>query len=238
MGTRTAVESGWRSTAAASALRERLNAWIRHERHKLAYLRLSSIPRRLVRRVKKAVWHTTEVRMYAMEAAAVHHLANPRMMKRDCLDDVQEYEPAEAWQPSKEGFLREVAEGMVAGAHIYTYAEGGRLLHHGWLTERQPEAVLAEVGQRHPLPPDSAVLAAFYTHPRARGRGLYRMALAQMLHDATSIAGATRIYVWVTADNKPSRHVIEKLGFVYQGSFFQRKRPTGTARWATRAPES
>jgi len=87
------------------------------------------------------------------------------------------------------------------------------------------------------LPPDSAVLAAFYSHPRARGRGLYRMALAQMLHDATSIAGATRIYVWVTADNSPSRHVIEKLGFVYQGSFFQRKRPTGTARW-TRAPES
>src|SRR5436309_14326163 len=105
MGTRTAVESGWRSTAAASALRERLNAWIRHGSHKVAYVRFSSIPRRLVRRVKKAVWHTTEVRMYVMEAAAVRHLATPRMMRRECLRRVKEREPGGARQPSSEDLL-------------------------------------------------------------------------------------------------------------------------------------
>jgi RimJ/RimL family protein N-acetyltransferase len=172
-----------------------------------------------------------------MDPIAVPQLPKPLAMRRDCLADLLSYEPAEAWQPAKDEFLRQAAEGLESGAHIYTYAKDGRLLHYGWLIERQTESVLTEVGQTHYLPPSAAVLADFYTHPLARGRGLYQQSLSQMLHDAADIPGTRRIYIGVMADNGPSRHVIEKLGFVYQYSFFKRRRPTGTHRWSN-APES
>ena len=112
-----------------------------------------------------------------------------------------------------------------------------RLLHYGWLIERQTESVISEVGQTNYLPADAAVLADYYSHPLARGRGLYQKSLSQMLHDAAAIQGTRRIYIGVMADNGPSRHVIEKLGFVYQYSFFRQRRPHATRLWSN-APES
>ncbi|MFL6213176.1 MAG: GNAT family N-acetyltransferase [Blastocatellia bacterium] len=235
--TRLTVDSTKRLIGKASLSPERVKEIIHRGRHKLARTRLSRLPLKAAATLKKRLWHTGEMRIYAMDAAAVAQLPNPHAMKRDCLDDLLAYEPAEGWQPPKDEFLRHAAEALETGAHIYTYVEGGRLLHYGWLIERQTESVLSEVGQTNYLPPDAAVLADYYSHPLARGRGLYQKSLSQMLHDAAAISGTRRIYIGVMADNGPSRHVIEKLGFVYQYSFFRQRRPHQTRRWSN-APES
>jgi CelD/BcsL family acetyltransferase involved in cellulose biosynthesis len=236
-GVRLAVDSGKKLFGAAGVSPERLKSIVHYGRHKLAHTSFRSLPKKIIGTVKKRLWHTGEMRIYAMPIESVAQLPNPCAMKRDCLDDLLDYAPAEGWQPPKDEFLRQVAAGLESGAHIYTYAEGGRLLHYGWLIERQAESVLTEVGQTNYLPPDTAVLADFYSHPLARGRGLYQKSLSQMLHDAAAIPGTRHIYIGVMADNGPSRHVIEKLGFRYQYSFFRRRRPMGTALWSN-APEA
>ncbi|HKP13783.1 MAG TPA: GNAT family N-acetyltransferase, partial [Blastocatellia bacterium] len=235
--TRLAVDAGKKLIGRAGVSPERLKEIIHRGRHKLARTKLSRLPLKAASTLKKRLWHTGEMRIYAMDAGAVAHLPNPRAMRRDCLEDLLAYEPAEGWQPPKDEFLRHAAEGLENGAHIYTYVEGGRLLHYGWLIERQTESVISEVGQTNYLPPDAAVLADYYSHPMARGRGLYQKSLSQMLHDAAAIRGTRRIYIGVMADNGPSRHVIEKLGFVYQYSFFRQRRPHATRLWSN-APES
>jgi CelD/BcsL family acetyltransferase involved in cellulose biosynthesis/RimJ/RimL family protein N-acetyltransferase len=235
--TRLAVDSSKKLFGAAGLTPEQVKDVIHRGRHKLARTKFSRLPQKVIGTMRKRMWYTGEMRIYAMEADAVAQLPNPRAMKRDCLEDLLAYEPAEGWQPPKDEFLRHTAEGLESGAHIYTYAEAGRLLHYGWLIERQTESVLTEVGQTNYMPPDAAVLADYYSHPLARGRGLYQKSLSQMLHDAAAIPGTRRIYIGVMADNGPSRHVIEKLGFVYQYSFFRQRRPTGTRLWSN-APES
>jgi RimJ/RimL family protein N-acetyltransferase len=120
---------------------------------------------------------------------------------------------------------------------VYTLVEDGRLVHYGWLSERQQKSNISEVEQDFYLPPESAVLADFYTHPAARGKGLYQQSLRQMLRDAALVAGTRHIFIGVMADNLPSRHVIEKVGFNYQFSFFARTVGGKTKRWSTAPPE-
>lgn len=235
---RLAVDASKRLLGLAAISPDRIKDLSRHVRGKLARTRFSQLPQKVARRLKKRLWNTGEMRIYVMDSGAVRRLPKPpQVMRRDCLEDLLCYEPAERWQLPKDVFLRRAAAGVENGDHIYTYAEGGRLLHYGWLVERQLESFLTEVGQTCYLLPDSTVLADFYTHPLARGRGLYQKSLSQMLRDAADIPGTQQIYIGVMADNGPSRHVIEKLGFVYQYSFFERRRPTGVRRWSN-APQS
>jgi hypothetical protein len=51
-----------------------------------------------------------------------------------------------------------------------------------------------------------------------------------MLHDAKA-AGRTTAHITVLAENGASRHVIEKLGFRYVGSFYRRVSLGRVARW-------
>jgi RimJ/RimL family protein N-acetyltransferase len=44
------------------------------------------------------------------------------------------------------------------------------------------------------------------------------------LHDVPILAKTKRAYIYVYADNGPSRHVIEKIGFAHVGSLVQDRR--------------
>ena len=100
------------------------------------------------------------------------------------------------------------------------------------MIERPESSFLSEVNQPWTPPEHAAVLYGFYTHPRFRGRGLYTSSLARMIRDAGTIPGVGEIYISVLADNAPSRRVIEKLGFVYERSFYERHRLTRVSRWS------
>ena len=157
---------------------------------------------------------------------------------RDRFEDLACYAPAERWQPTVDAFLQSATERLENGEHCYTHVENGVLAHYGWLSDRQESTFMDEVHQSWTLPPGAAVAYGFYTHPRFRGRGMYAASLGRMIRDAKAIPGLGEIYICVRADNKPSRRVIEKLGFVYDRSFHERRRFRSVRRWSTGAGES
>ena len=175
------------------------------------------------------------MRLYEFDVATAQSLQPSEIMNKDHLPDLLAYRPSEAWQPRVSPFLRQAMENLELGHHVYTFVEEGALIHCGWLIERQEKSVLSDVGYELNLPPESAVLTSYYTHPAARGRGLYRQSLTQMLHDASLIPETKHIYIAVLANNGPSRHVIEKIGFEYRFSFFKKTTGSKVLRW-TNAP--
>jgi RimJ/RimL family protein N-acetyltransferase len=193
---------------------------------------LIELLRKLKGRILRLVWSTREFRIYVISAEEVGSLENPKLMCRDDLSALRAFEASERWLP-KEAFLAAAQSRLQEGHHIYTRVEGGRLIHYGWLIERVEQARITEVNQQLVFPAGSASLYDFYTHPAARGHGLYQASLRQMLHDAAAVPGTRRIFIGVLADNKPSRHVIEKLGFHYFCSLLHRTILGWSVRWRT-----
>ena len=204
-------------------------------KHRVRLTKVSGLPAKLLKVGRQRLWRTLEMRIYSYDVKLARESTVPQPMKRDCLPDLMAYQPAEPWQMRYNVFLKRALKGLEGGNHVYTCVEQGRLVHFGWLVERQQKSQLSEVGHDFYLPPDSAVLTDFYTHPAARGKGMYQQSLRQMLHDAALIPGTKHIFIGVLADNRPSRHVIEKVGFKYQFSFYASTIAGKTKRW-TNAP--
>jgi CelD/BcsL family acetyltransferase involved in cellulose biosynthesis/RimJ/RimL family protein N-acetyltransferase len=204
-------------------------------RHKIQQAKAHTIPRTLWKNVRKKIHQKLETRMYLYDVEKIAALSDPQIMRRNNLSDVLKYEAAESWQFTRSEFHQVAQERFADGCSIYTYVEEGVLLHFGWLLPRQEVSFLFEVGQHYEMPPDTAVLFDFYTHPKARGKGLYRKSLSQMLHAAAQIPGTKNVSIAVLADNGPSRHVIEKVGFKYVTSLHQEIRLGRVKRWRTDA---
>lgn len=191
---------------------------------------IGGLSRAVAGRARKWMSFEKELRIYSFAADRVAAPQDPKDFNRDALGDLLQFEEA-VDQRSKASFLSDALARLEQGQHVYTTVDTGRLVHFGWLVERQETSFLSEVNQTFTLPPASAVLYDFYTHPSARGRGLYQAAMRQMLRDAVSVPGTEHVFIFVLADNLASRHAIEKVGFQYQGSLFERGRFGKTERW-------
>jgi hypothetical protein len=190
---------------------------------------------RLVQAGKNRLWYRRELRVYRYPLDESPPLPLPTIFRRNCLEDLQYYE-----RSSKEQHPPDIYRGMAVqrraqGFHLYTVVEDGRLLHYAWLIERQTRGEDGWVQQVYFAPAGTAVLFDHFTHPLARGRGLYFQALCRLLHDAREMTGARQADVTVFASNGPSRHVIEKVGFQYEGSLFKERRFLWTKRYAVSA---
>jgi CelD/BcsL family acetyltransferase involved in cellulose biosynthesis len=205
--------------------------------HKRKHVKVLSLPPKLLKVATNRLWNTREMRVYTFDLELARELKVPQLMKRDYLPDLLAYDPVEGWQLRLGPFLRGALNGLERGSHVYTHVEDGRLVNYAWLIERQNKAHLTEVGQDLYLPRGSAALANAYTHPVARGKGLYKQSLLQMAHDAALIPGTTHIFGTVVSDNLASRHVMEKIGFKYQFSFFTQTVGGKTKRWSTAPAE-
>ena len=181
---------------------------------------------------RRRLWWCDEVRLYAMPANRPGSPPPGLSLRRDAIDDLLTYEQVPGTSPRQE-FLARARARLGNGHHVYTCANGGTLLHHGWTAEHQSSALLTEVSQEVPLPPRSAVLYDFYTHPSARGQGIYKRSLRQLLQAIASNGGSDWIFIWVLAGNGASRHVIEQAGFDYYGSAFQYTVLGWVRRWST-----
>ncbi len=165
---------------------------------------------------------TREFRVYAFPAEKAAALSPPDCsFNTDSMDDFLQFQPTESWH-TRQAFLGSVIGRFESGVKGYSFAKDGVLLHSGWLVPRQKESFFDEVGQRYVYPDNCSVLFDFYTHPSARGQGLYQASLTRMLIDSAHIQGTQQIYISVLADNAPSRHVIEKVGFEYIESVYGR----------------
>jgi RimJ/RimL family protein N-acetyltransferase len=191
-------------------------------------------PARIATGLWRRVWRRAELCVYRYPAERVSGLPNPRRMTRDRWEDLELFErTSRHFQTGRDEFLASVSLRRTQDHHLYTYVDGGRLLHYGWLIPRQSEGRDDRVGMKLYPEPDSAVLYDFYTHPDARGQGLYTQSLQQMLHDAVALEGAAQVYIYANDDNTPSRRVIEKVGFDYIGGLVREQRLWAVRRYAT-----
>jgi len=197
---------------------------------KVKRIRPIGTPLATIRKASGWVYRRREMLVYRYAVQDIPAFEPEFVMSRDNLDDLLAYHPAEAWQ-TRNGFLRAALQRIEAGLHAYTHAEDGRLLHYGWLIERQEKSFLTEVRQEFRFRANSACVFDFYTVPCARGRGLYQANLQTMLADAARIPDTGSIYITVLANNGPSRHVIEKVGFTYDTSLLERVWLGRATRW-------
>ena len=195
-------------------------------------LSLSFLLPRLLKAARNRLWYGRELRIYRYPLEERPPLPFPTHFRRNCLDDLRYYEQSSSEQRPPEAYRKLAVERMAQGFQLYTLVEGDRLLHYGWLIERQTRGEDGWVQQVYFPPPETAVLFDHFTHPVARGRGLYFQALCRLLHDARDVARARQAYVTVFASNGPSRHVIEKVGFRHEASLFKERRLLRSRRYA------
>jgi RimJ/RimL family protein N-acetyltransferase len=180
--------------------------------------------------MKRRVWYRRELRVYGYPLDGSPPLPRPAIFERNRFDDLEYYERTDKYQPTPEAYRKMALERKTQGFHLYTFVQERRLLHYGWLIERQTRGEDDWVQQAYFPPPDTSVLFDHFTHPSARGTGLYFQALCRLLHDARDLAGARQAYVTVFGSNAPSRHVIEKVGFHHEGSLYKERKLF----WSTR----
>jgi RimJ/RimL family protein N-acetyltransferase len=180
--------------------------------------------------MKRRVWYQRELRVYGYPLDGSPPLPRPAIFERNRFDDLEYYERTDKYQPTPEAYRKMALERKTQGFHLYTFVQERRLLHYGWLIERQTRGEDDWVQQAYFPPPDTSVLFDHFTHPSARGKGLYFQALCRLLHDARDLAGARQAYVTVFGSNAPSRHVIEKVGFHHEGSLYKERKLF----WSTR----
>ena len=190
--------------------------------------------RRIITSLKRRAWHRQELYIYACAAADIASLPHPRHSRRDAWDDLA---ACTAWSYahlSRAEYLDELDRRRREGSHhLYSIVENGVLVHYGWLSYPQERAPDPAIGLEFIPPPASAVLWDYFTHPTARGRGLYRETLWQCLHDAVDLHGAAHVFIYVDADNEVSRRVIERAGFTFRGSLVRERRLFWTRRYTT-----
>jgi RimJ/RimL family protein N-acetyltransferase len=184
--------------------------------------------------MQRRVWYQRELRVYRYPLNEAPRLPRPAIFERNRFDDLQYYERSDKYQPSADVYRKMALERRAQGFHLYTFVQEGRLLHYGWLIERQTRGEDDWVQQVYFPPPDTSVLFDHFTHPAARGRGLYFQALCRLLHDARDLLGARQAYVTVFGSNGPSRHVIEKVGFQHEGSLFKERKLFWSTRYSVR----
>ena len=185
--------------------------------------------------LKRRVWYRRELRVYGYSLEDCPSLPRPVIFQRNCFDDLQYYERTDKYQPSPDVYRQMALERKTQGFHLYTFVQERRLLHYGWLIERQTRGEDDWVQQAYFPPPDTSVLFDHFTHPSARGKGLYFQALCRLLHDARDLAGARQAYVTVFGSNAPSRHVIEKVGFHHEGSLYKERKLFWSTRYSVGA---
>jgi CelD/BcsL family acetyltransferase involved in cellulose biosynthesis/ribosomal protein S18 acetylase RimI-like enzyme len=154
-----------------------------------------------------------QLRIYTLQPQNALPLNGSPEMNRDHMEDLLAFQPSEVLV-TRQRFLSDSLRRIESGHHFYTRVENGRLVHCSWLIEEQKNNVFAETDQTFEFPAGSAVVYASYTAPEARGRGLCRSALQQMLHDLAQHNAVHHVYTAVPADNQPAIHLVEKLGFV------------------------
>lgn len=187
-------------------------------------------PEAVIRRTRTWLGEEREFRAYRADRNLVLDQCEDDRIHRNDLAQILAFEPSERWH-SREAFLSSALSRLEAGQAAYTAVMDGRLAHFGWLALAQETSYLSEVEYRVKLPPGSATLYDFYTHPAHRGQGLYRANLRRMLQDAFRDPDTTFAYIFVLADNGPSRRAIEEIGFEYVRSYGLRRRFGKTSNW-------
>jgi len=196
-------------------------------------------PGAIFRQAKRWISTDSELRIYRLDRNSAARFRADSRFQRNNLADLLAFESYDRWQ-TRDIFLSNALARLEGGETAFTCRVDSRLAHCGWLVRNQAQAEFSEVDQTLALPGGSAVIYDFFTHPDYRGRGLYRAGIANMLAAACEDPGTRFVYICVLADNAPSRHVIESMGFQYRRSLYSRSRfGSAPRKWSSvPAPEA
>jgi hypothetical protein len=181
-----------------------------------------------LRKVRDWARAQRELRVYRINRARAARFGCDTRVEVNALTDFLRFESYQ----DRDVFLANALARLERGETAYTISIDERLAHCSWMMRDQAQLHLPEVSQSVRLPPGSVTLRDDYTHPDFRGRGLCRVTMGHMLHDAFADDRTQHAYVCVLADRLPSRHTVEALGFEYQGSLYWRCRFGTESTWA------
>lgn len=185
---------------------------------KLKHVRLSSF----LKQLRLWVGEDKELRIYRVDRHASDRYLEDNKIAENSLSHLLCFKPSETWH-NRQRFLSESLQRLENGSEVYSFCENDTLSHYGWMSRNRQKSFFTEVNQEFLYPEGSAILYDFYTYPSRRGHGLYRKSINHMLKKAFGDSETQFVYVCVLADNDPSRHVIESIGFQYQGSLFLKR---------------
>jgi CelD/BcsL family acetyltransferase involved in cellulose biosynthesis/RimJ/RimL family protein N-acetyltransferase len=180
-------------------------------------------PGSVIRKLKNWYSARREFRIYRGDRLLSERFSSDNRIHCNSLSDLLAFEPGEPWQ-TRDNFLSSALTRLEQGEFVYTIEIGNRLAHCGWMVKHQATSYMTEVKQAMTFPPGSVALYDYYTPPCFRGQGLYRATIGHMMHAAFADEQIQYAYISVLADNLPSLHVIESMGFEYQGSLFWDRR--------------
>ena len=184
----------------------------------------------VARRARRFFRDVREFRVYRADRSSAERCQLDERVHENSLAALLRFEPSERWQ-SRSDFLGNALRRLEVGESVFTVTIDGRLAHSGWCVRQQLRSHSSEVNQSFTMPGGSVVLYDFQSAPDYRCRGLYRATIGHILRNEVRDAEAKHFYISVLADNGPSRHVIESMGFIYQGSLYERQRFGFVSRW-------
>ncbi|QID18537.1 GNAT family N-acetyltransferase [Nitrogeniibacter mangrovi] len=171
---------------------------------------------RVLRRVLKSrpiqwVYSDHVLGIFSLDCRAAECAPHPDV-HRNVERDLDQFEQTERWL-TRAAFLQEARHRIDQGVWCYSCANGGRLEHYCWVNPCQDSAWFPFVSQRYDFPPRSTVLYNAYTHPAARGKGLYRKVLETICADARDVTGAQHVFAAVENGNVVSENALRAVGF-------------------------
>jgi len=188
----------------------------------------------LARSARSRVWRRRGLAVYMWPHGRPAPAMDEPVCERGRPDHLRAHQRSTLADPSPQELMESVSSRLRKGAVPYTRVEQGVLAHYGWVLERQYFAADEALGFGYRLPHGSASLFDFRTHPRARGKGLYRRTLSQIVNELLSRRDVEHMHISAYSDNLVSRHVIETLGFELVAeitSTFSFGRVSWTADW-------
>lgn len=195
-------------------------------------------PVALLRDIRNWLWERREIRIYrADRALALRHSEDSRV-RCNSLPDLLRLQPTGSSQ-GRYQLLSTTLARLEQGESVWTLRLDDGQAQCGWTTARG-ESRLAEVDQTLTPPPDGLLLRELHCAPASCTQGLCSAVLGHTLRTAFADDDLRQAYTAVPADDGPLRHVIEDMGFRYQGSFYWQRRFGRVAKWADpalRGPE-
>lgn len=179
--------------------------------------------RSFFRSIKDRIWSSTEMRFYRAETSVVETPCDAEV-RRNNLQHLLCYKPANRTGPSRQAFLRDALARIESGVHAYSVVRGDVLVNYAWLTSVIGRSLVTEVEHSYEYPPHSVLLQQVYTHPSYRGQGLCSRTLKQIVNDEASGGNVKFVYAAVPAGNRAGQRALETAGFRYQDSIIRKVR--------------
>lgn len=169
------------------------------------------------------LWTNRVLLIYSIASGKHSQRSSAIDLHRNALEDLERFHQTESWL-TREQFLTEARKRLANGLDIYTAVENNVLVHYCWVVPHQRRGWFPYVQQHYNYPEGSCVYFNAYTHPSARGRGLYTDSLMRVVEDALNVHQASYVYLAIESDNLASRSVVEQCGFACADILFERRR--------------